>query len=124
MLDQAQVSQSVWPHLPHQATTAIKEVVAHLAEDVNSNYLLDCLILERGIQSRLSSKAHKPRAAILNQQQRQELVSELLALWSSGAKMAINEQLFWDTVMRRPNEYSALKQRYCKQSVRKGELTI
>lgn len=98
----------VHDHVP----PALCEAVAHLCEEFTAAYLLDCLVLHKGIQCRLPKPAQAASCPRLSQDERSDRYGMLLSLWAGGCTTAIDEGLFLDAAHRRPREYDALRQRF------------
>ena len=97
---------------------SVREAVAHLTEEFTAAYLLDCLILEKGLRNRLRPYTPQTRNYLLTSEERMKRFSCLLSLWVDGYHNVIDEQLFQDTAQRRPRELLALKQYFRRTALR------
>ncbi|WP_310621137.1 hypothetical protein [Flexibacterium corallicola] len=93
----------------------LKEEVVHLQDEITAHYLLECLLLKKGIEARVLLTRNRSHYCYLGQEERAKRFAELFHLWSLGFDRVIDEALFADTALRLPKEYELLK-----QSVRKG----
>ncbi|MDD7911360.1 hypothetical protein PUV47_15625 [Pseudovibrio exalbescens] len=113
MLDLTGQPHSQWQTRIHDhVPSALREAVAHLCGEFTAAYLLDCLVLHKGIVSRLPKPAENDAIPLLSAEERAERYGTLVNLWSKGCSTVIDEGLFAETVLRRPREYDALRSKF------------
>lgn len=120
MYDLSSQPHSAWhSYVCEVVPQSVREAVAHLAEEFTAAYLLDCLILEKGLRSRLCACATRTSNELLSPEERMERFSNLLPLWADGCESVVDERLFQDTARRRPQELQALRQNFRKNAFKR-----
>ncbi|GHB22452.1 hypothetical protein GCM10007094_08270 [Pseudovibrio japonicus] len=119
MFDLASQPQSAWQsYVSEYVPQSLREAVEHLADEFNAAYLLDCLILEKGLRSRLLSNCTRQAHTPLSTDERTDRFATLLRLWAEGCHTVVDERLFADTVRRRPQELEALRDYFRQNALR------
>ncbi|QUS56821.1 hypothetical protein KGB56_05205 [Pseudovibrio brasiliensis] len=119
MFDLASQPQSAWQsYVSEYVPQSLREAVAHLADEFTAAYLLDCLILEKGLRSRLLSNSTRQANTPLTTDERSDRFAVLLRLWAEGCHTVVDERLFADTVRRRPDELEALREYFRQNALR------
>ncbi len=119
MFDLASQPQSVWQsYVSEFVPQSLREAVAHLAEEFTVAYLLDCLILEKGLRNRLLANSTRQANTPLTNEDRTDRFAVLLRLWAEGCHTVVDERLFADTVRRRPAELEALRKHFRETALR------
>ncbi|WP_257099038.1 hypothetical protein [Pseudovibrio flavus] len=91
---------------------AVRDAVCHLQQELTAAYLLDCLLLQKGISARILPVHQGEKAPFLASEERAERFAHLLQLWTGGCHSVVDEQLYEDAICRRPQEYLALRQQF------------
>nr|AFT64012.1 hypothetical protein PJE062_5281 [alpha proteobacterium D323] len=119
MFDIAGQPQSAWQsYVSEYVPQSLREAVAHLADEFTAAYLLDCLILEKGLRSRLLSNSTRQPNTPLTTDERSDRFAMLLRLWAEGCHTVVDERLFADTARRRPEELEALREYFRQNALR------
>lgn len=119
MFDLTSQPQSAWQsYVSEYVPQSLREAVAHLADEFTAAYLLDCLILEKGLRSRLCSHSTRQDNTPLSSEERTDRFATLLRLWAKGCHTVVDERLFADTVRRRPKELEALRVHFKQMALR------
>ncbi|KZL05499.1 hypothetical protein PsAD2_04424 [Pseudovibrio axinellae] len=119
MFDLASQPQSAWQsYVSECVPPSLREAVAHIADDFTADYLLDCLILEKGLHSRLLANCTRQTSIALTMEERTDRFAVLLRLWAEGCHTVVDERLFADTARRRPEELEALREHLRQNALR------
>lgn len=81
----------------------------HFAGDRTADDFLELLILHAGLTVGIGRFRQAENPAPLGIEDRQRRIRELLRLWASGCKHAIDERLYSDIAAKRPDDLATLR---------------